>query len=386
MKRQSVAELTSVIRANTERRTLEELAAKGKRHFRVVSGEKVMELIQAVVDDAIEREAGEIAAQDRDRIVAETRRDFDRVLRIQSEQDAAIRRHRELADYFRQQAEKAEGRIAALKAEVEQGRHRLTLRESELLACFEQERGEIQRDCERRLAEGREAFERSEVRLANARETIENYDREFQRLTRELEAERDRLTAALAAGPDLSRARDQVSKVTIRGLQQEVRALARRLGAAQGALAAARRELATRADAAAPEVVRGVAELREMVREIADRPVGLDADSLGQIVERIAERDGKAAAELEARFRDQMEETLTHVTKALRLATAKPVDFAVEATDVLIDRLFDHEDEMGTNLGALAVEELAAGPDIAGNLERLRAARGQREDDTKSGT
>jgi hypothetical protein len=384
MKKQAVADLTNVIRANTERRSIEELAARGKRHFRVVSGDKVMKLIQAVVDDAIRREAGELAMQDRDRLVSETRQEFNRVLKIQTEQDAAIRRQRELADYFREQAEKAEGRISALKAEVGEGRRRLELRESELSACFDQERCELTRDYEEKLAEVRERLERSEVRLGNARETIEGYDREFARVTRELEVERDRLSAATAAGPESSRARDQAWRVTLRTFEQENRTLTRRLGATQRALAQARRELADRPGS--PEVAREVRELRDLVSEVAARPPGIDTDTLAALMDRITERDANAAAQMESRFRERMEETLREVTRALSLATARPIDTTVEATDVLIERLFDHEDELGTNLDDLAVEELSGGQNIADSLARLRAARGRSTENGNSET
>jgi len=384
MKRQAVADLTNVIRANTERRSLEELAARGKRHFRVVSGDKVMKLIQAIVDDTIRRETGELVAQDRDRLVSETRQEFNRVLKIQTEQDAAIRRQRELADYFREQAEKAEGRISELKAEIEEGRHRLTLRESELTACFEQERIELTRDYEQKLTEIRERLDRSEIRLGNARETIEGYDREFERVTRELEVERDRLSAATAAGPESPRARDQAVRVTIQALEHEVRTLTRRLGATQRALASSRRELTNRSGS--PEVAREVHELRELVTEIAARPPGIDTDTLAALMDRLTDRDASAAEDMEKRFRERMEETLSDVTRALSLATARPIDTAVEATDVLIAQLFDHDDELGTNLDVLAVEELNGGQSIADNLERLRAARGQAVEDEDSET
>jgi len=384
MKRQAVADLTNVIRANTERRSLEELAARGKRHFRVVSGDKVMKLIQAVVDDAIRREADQLVADDRDRLVSETRQEFNRVLKIQTEQDAAIRRQRELADYFREQAEKAEGRISALKAEVEEGRRRLSLRERELTACFDQERSELTRDYERKLAEIRERLDRSEIRLGNARETIEGYDREFERVTRELEVERDRLSAATAAGPDSPRPRDHAARVLIQTLEKEVRTVTRRLGATQRALAQARRDLAQRPGS--QEVAREVRELRDLVSEVASRPPGIDTDTLAALMDRLTERDASATAEMESRFRDQMEETLSNVTRALALATARPIDTTVEATDVLIERLFDHEDELATNLDALAVEELNGGQSIADNLERLRAARGRSGEEENSET
>ena len=90
-------DLSSVIKAHTESKTLEELAAQGKRRVRVVSGSKVIKLIQAIVDDSIQRGTLENAQADRDRIVSETKGQFDRVLRIQQEQDEVIRQQKELA-------------------------------------------------------------------------------------------------------------------------------------------------------------------------------------------------------------------------------------------------------------------------------------------------
>lgn len=128
-----------------------------------------------------------------------------------SEPDAALRRQRALADYFREQAEAAEHRIAALKAENQR-----------ML-------GLMAREYEGKLAELRERLDRSELRLSKARETIDGLDAEFDRVTRELEAERNRLAAATTAGPGPSRARDPV----IRALEEEVRALTHRLAASQ---------------------------------------------------------------------------------------------------------------------------------------------------------
>jgi hypothetical protein len=341
MKSQAVKDLTSVIRANTERRSIEELAAKGKRHFRVVSGQKVLKLIQAIVDDAIEREAGELARVDRDRLVADSRREFDRVLKIQAEQDADVRRQRELADYFREQAEAAQGRIAALRDEVEKSRHRAALREGELNDAFQNERTELIRSQTEALKVNLLRLEKVERRLENAKDTIESYDREFERLK----------ASASAAAAEPVPGRDPIARRTIRNLEEEVRVLTGRLASAQRALAAAGRE-----------------------REERSAP-GLDANALQTIIDQIADRDDRRVVELESKFSERMDETLREVTRALHSATARPIDYAVEATDVLIDRLFDEESEMGTNLDVLAVEQRSAGQDIAGNLARLKAAR-----------
>ena len=140
-----------------------------------------------------------------------------------SEPDAAIRRQRALADYFREQAEGAETRIAKLKAEHQKARV------------------ELARRYEEQLTDLRERLDRSELRLGRARETIDSLDAEFDCVTRELEAERDRLTAESTAVPELSRARDHVARTTIRVLEEELRTLTHRLAASQRLVAELRR-------------------------------------------------------------------------------------------------------------------------------------------------
>ncbi|MEN8148854.1 MAG: hypothetical protein ABFS86_03470 [Planctomycetota bacterium] len=129
-----------------------------------------------------------------------------------AEPDAPLRRQRALADYFREQAEGAERRIAALK----------------------KSHGE-------EMTGLRERLERSELRLGRARETIDGLDTEFDRVTRELEAERDRLTVEETAGPHPSRARDPLTRSAIRTLEEEVRVLTHRLMASQRLVAELRR-------------------------------------------------------------------------------------------------------------------------------------------------
>ena len=118
MTRDIARDLSSVIKANTESKTLEELAAQGKRRVRVVSGQKVMRLIQAIVDDTIQRATLENAQKDRDRIVSETKGQFDRVLRIQQEQDEVIREQKELAEKYRREKDDAERRVQELELDA----------------------------------------------------------------------------------------------------------------------------------------------------------------------------------------------------------------------------------------------------------------------------
>jgi hypothetical protein len=383
MRRQAVEQLSSVIRANTERRSLEELAAAGKRHVRVVSGRKVIQLIEAIVDNAIAREAREQVENDRDRLVEETQAEFDRVSIFQAEQEAEIRRHRELAEHYRLRSEKTEERLSLHAASLEEA---IDQRE----ACDERieriqnalvevrrryDAGEEERVKARKITENalerclnaEAKLEQTAARLRKATNTIENYDREFERLAGDLESER----LKLAAEREAANARE--------------RALGAEAGRLEAEIEGRDQELAALRSQAAPEQLQALqSELTKMtavVRSLADRPAGTDTEAIEALVSRLSEREIHRASELEERFNLQMERTLDEVTRALKTASAKPLDYTVEATDVLVDRVFDQEHEMRTNLGALAVEERSSRRDIAGNLARLKKAQLARDDE-----
>jgi len=118
MKRHAVESLQSAIEAHSERRSIDDLAAQGKRHVRVVSKKRVLALIGRIVDETIEREALEMAAKDRDRIVAQTREQVDRALRDQSEQDAKMREQRGHAEQLENELSEGAWIVAPVSREV----------------------------------------------------------------------------------------------------------------------------------------------------------------------------------------------------------------------------------------------------------------------------
>lgn len=91
MERESLDRLQKTIQDHTRRKTIDQLKAEGKRHVRVVSGKKVMQLIQAVVNDIVDDEVHQLNAKDRERIIEDSQRKFDRVLKLQQEQDDRVR-------------------------------------------------------------------------------------------------------------------------------------------------------------------------------------------------------------------------------------------------------------------------------------------------------
>ena len=114
-----------------------------------------------------------------------------------------------------------------------------------------------------------------------------------------------------------------------------------------------------------------LSEVKNLVREFATRPAGPDEDTLKSIVERLGERDGAT----QDKFDEQLDRTIDEIQKTIRRATAGPIDVVVEATDVLVDRLFDHDEELTTNLDDLDVEERTTKEKISSSLERLKAAQ-----------
>ncbi len=63
MKREDRKSVASVIEEHCERLSLKQLAAKGTSHVRVISGERALQLIEAVVDEVIGKHSGELESR-----------------------------------------------------------------------------------------------------------------------------------------------------------------------------------------------------------------------------------------------------------------------------------------------------------------------------------
>ena len=58
MSRPALRGIGQAIKANTTEKSIDDLRAEGKKRVRVVSSERVMAIIQAIVDDTINAEVG----------------------------------------------------------------------------------------------------------------------------------------------------------------------------------------------------------------------------------------------------------------------------------------------------------------------------------------
>lgn len=282
--------VSEVIEAHTERVPIQALFDRGSTHVRVISGQKALELIQAVVDETIARRASALAGVERDRVIRESNEQFQRVSRIQAEAEALAVQQRE--------------HIAG--------------------------QGERIRELESRLKRAAESLRRREHRLANARQTIESYDAEISRLVGQVKSDAELL----------------------------------------GQLRAALKE---RTD----EVVR----LRDTQGGGLD---GLRAE-LGALRELLEKGGNGRVSELEERFEASLRRTLDGVSRTIRAATEAPLDRPIEATDALVSRLFDRENEMESNLSRLDVEVSTAQAGIAESLARLKRLRGDDRGDEEAG-
>ena len=122
MRRKALDNLRAAIEANTQRCTLDELKARGKKHVRIVSGDKVMQIIKAIVSDIVDREVGELTQQDRERIVAETKQEFDRVVKMQADQDAMLQEQKDISKQYKAKFDAAQEEQQRLHGQIEEVR------------------------------------------------------------------------------------------------------------------------------------------------------------------------------------------------------------------------------------------------------------------------
>ncbi|MFI5403453.1 MAG: hypothetical protein ACHQ1G_10980, partial [Planctomycetota bacterium] len=299
MRRQALDNLRAAIEANTERRTLEQLKAQGKRSVRVVSGEKVMQIITAIVNDVVDREVGDASDRDRDRIVQDTKQQFDRVLKIQADQEALLQEQKDLARQYRDKLEAAQAEVERTRKQIEDARAEEGEREAHLIAEHQERLRALN---ERHTAE---------VGRAKALEL------ERDRLAQMLEEEKRRVTEReerLAAEHD----------ARVETLRKEQHGLVQRLQEEKGAVAGRQEQALAKASAK-------VQELEE--RATGEREARLKAEQKAEE----AHRDAKQAAAT-AHEADTRRAEADRVTRDLT-AKLETQRVALEARDREVARL-----------------------------------------------
>ncbi|MHC4136647.1 MAG: hypothetical protein ACYS0K_16940 [Planctomycetota bacterium] len=441
MRRKALDNLRAAIEANTQRRTIDELKAQGKKHVRIVSGDKVMQIIKAIVSDIVDREVGELTQRDRERIVAETKQEFDRVVKMQADQDAMLQEQKDISKQYKAKFEAAHEQQQRLHQQMDRLRAEHAEREAKQRAEY-QARINKMKDCqsstdelvteatqekerlERMLVdERRQHGEREERVKADYEARIKTLMAEQKDLVERMKAEKgaavgrqekavtkmqeraqkaDERVSALAdaklraderveqAEKDLKAAHAQRDEAVHKAQEQEkavhqlemglenakgtVENAQREIKRLQGELAEAR-EKAGQTDAVA--ALQGqLAQMHQFLATLDERSGGVDEATMTALLEQLSQRETMSTQELEERFNASLDASLDKITKTMEAATAKPIDIVVEATDVLVDKLFDGDYAMTTNLDELEVDKRTSRKGIAGNLAALRKMRG----------
>lgn len=441
MRRQALDNLRAAIEANTERRTLEQLKAQGKRSVRVVSGEKVMQIITAIVNDVVDREVGDASDRDRDRIVQETKQQFDRVLKIQADQEALLQEQKDIARQYREKLEVAQAELERAHRQLDEVRaeegereahlitdHQERLRElterhaaaAERLRHLEQEKDRLAQMLEEEKGRAAEREQRLHGEHDARIDTLRKEQRELvvrlqeekgavagkqeqalakasakaQELEERVGGEREaRLKAEQLAeqrGRDAEQAAKSVRDAEGRHAEAErvARDLAGKLETQRVALEAKEREVvrltddlaAARAAAGKADDVRKLEgqllQMQDFLRALDEKSSGANEATVAALVEQLSTKQAVDTQALEAKFNQTLDASLEKFSKSVELAVAKPIDIVVEATDVLVDKIFDTPaDQMSTNLDDLEVEQKTSKRGIGGNLAALRAMR-----------
>lgn len=330
MQKGALKGIGDVIKAHTTEKSIDELKASGKKRVRVVSGQRVMEIIQAIVDDTIDREVGEITKRDRDRIVSDTRERFDRVLKMQTDleqtvadlrselRETELERERLRADkgFLEQQLDSARKHGGEPEAVTRLGRDIDRLRESveEIhRRVSTSDEAAIGRAVERLNARDEANARRMAAELDDVRKRIDGVSRETSRAKEStLEAILESVTdAQRRAGAELTKQLES----EFGGVHERISELRERVSAAEGsddalerlkgdldALAERVQGAETSAEALAERVSGAIAEemgaIRQALEASRSDAQAASADALKESEERLAERVSAESREL----------------------------------------------------------------------------------------
>ncbi len=364
MKGEDRKNVASVIEANSQWVTLQQLVDQGKSHVRVISRKKTLQLIEAVVDDAIRRATVEVAQADRQRIVTEANDQFHRVSRIQAESEAVIRQQKELLSRQQAQIQKLEQAQIQFKKQISlahdprAAEHEKTTR---LQAVALEEAGRHVKELADRERKASRALARLNRRMTSLRETIAGYDREMERLAGQVKED----------------------ATLIHQLRTQLNDRERELGHVKGLLEALSQEVAA-ARAGRGSEPEGMSELRSQFAEMKTLLESLgshgnqeDRSAVQAMLEKISQNQVATEAQMEDHLRNNLNHTLDKIDQALRVASTRAIDRPVEATDIYVSKIFDDDIEMESNLSALDIQATTAKQSISDSLERLKRLRSQ---------
>lgn len=340
-------QIKSALDASAQRRDVLDLVQSGTRSVRVISEEKVVHLIEAVVHDAL-GESRSVDPAERDRLVAQAKSEFARLARAQAETDMKSHRQQETILSFQRRVE-----------DLEREKQRLI---------------EVQRALETQRDEAVMRAEGQSMRAIQAERQLEQAARQVQNGSNGSHGSNG------SAAPTQTSQNGQASQAA----QSDQAALAAAAAQAAQAAQTERYELLARierAERAAEAAQAALAAHRAPTAEVIDRtPEGLatlhdDLRQMQTLLARLETNGGGAARDLESRFETAMQVLLDKVGRKLATANARPVETRVEATDALLGKVLEDGSGMESNLHDLDVSERRSDQSIQRSLERLRKAR-----------
>jgi hypothetical protein len=358
MSRQGLRGIGDAIKANTTEKSIDDLRAEGKKRVRVVSSDRVMAIIQAIVDDTINAEVGAITQRDRDRIVNDTKERFSQVLRMQQDLEQVVDDLRESLRAAELERDRARGEKTLLEAQLQATRRQEGEDDavSRLVRDVTKLRDVVERSAHQPAALDEEALvrlvERLEARDAQATRRLatefEDLRARFETVGRDAAAARD--AAVEKAVQRVAAQKNEADAASAERLSRELRAVAERVATAvlngleeRDAEDAGRRAAASMADAAQlTETMRGLqrssAESRDSVlAEVGSLRKSLDdartravpAEQIRGLEQRIA-AGATESADAVARLAERMS-ALDGSLKSVRGELAHAVERAVAA-------------------------------------------------------
>jgi chromosome segregation ATPase len=281
---------------------------------------------------------------------------------------------REAIENYEKESSESKEAQERLSKDWHEEKERLNARQSLMLAEYQERITELEEERDQAVSGAEaaaKALEQSKAQIAGADETLEQTKEEAEAQARKAERVLHRMQT-----------RQVAARKTIEAYEQEIERLTGQLGDAAESIRTAQAELKRREEEwlasqeqaesqSVSQLREELSEVKNLVREFAQRPTGPDEETLNGLLGKLGERDSRLQEQIDG----QLDRTLNEIDKSIRRATSAPIDNVVEATDVLVDRLFDHDEEMNTNLDELDVEERTSKSRISGNLERLKAAQ-----------
>ena len=324
-----VIDVRGVIDRNARVATLKELADQGKKKVKVVNTSQISQMISEAVDTVVARRAMTLAEKERAQLVKESNDEFRR---ITQERETDRQNQSQQLDELRRELEKARS---------------------------ERDSGGAFRDkanaAEKRVAELQRTHEEDVKTAAAQKAEIRTLEKRVAELSAEIASANKQGGAVASVQADLKALIKSQSEN-----QELVKAQAKQLRDYESKIAAMTEEMTKARSNSVPaeamaNLVSQFAELKSTLeKKAADNSAAVGA--MGSIEQLIASK---------------MDAIQTNIARKVENITFKPQEVEAVATEVVLDRIFDHRQHLESNLDNVAVKEAKEGG-IGDSLKRLK--------------